>query len=154
MQLVTIGVSLGGGLILNSPYNMFNPIITVPTPPPTPKVDLLDKAYYAINNGSFAVILVATMAMVYGKRSISTWLNSPLARALVESVDQIRLNQEHIKTLVVDIGRLDKTTEELVTQMAELQRELEQSGHLSRQAHATVLSELKNIRDTIKNHDH
>lgn len=118
------------------------------TPPPTP--DLSVRIYDAINSGSFAVVLVAAIGLIYTKRSLSKLATSPLIANLINLIKQIDDNQEKIEGIVIDMNRLDGSTTDLLEQVAALQEDLQNLGTVSDQQHETIIQELKHIRQQIR----
>lgn len=109
-------------------------------------IDLTTKVYDAVNSGSFAVLIVSAAFLVYVKRSIGAWLNSPTAQSVLETLDQIKQNQHRIQGLSVDVDRLDKTTADLLEQLGEIQEEIKSSGEISRNEYRQIMQEISNIR--------
>jgi septal ring factor EnvC (AmiA/AmiB activator) len=120
--------------------------VTLTTQPTATPSGIADKAYNAVNNGSFAVVVVTACFLVYAKRSISAWLSSPAAQSFIELMEQIKRNQEHIQSISLDVDRLDKTTADLLDQLGELQQEIKSSGEISRAEYRQIVQELNHIR--------
>lgn len=116
-------------------------------PSSTPNaIDLTAKAYDAVNNGSFAVLIVSAAFLVYVKRAIGSWLKSPTAQTFLEILEQIKQNQQRIQRLSTDVDRLDKTTSDLLDQLGEIQEEIKSSGEISRNEYRQIMQEISNIR--------
>jgi hypothetical protein len=116
------------------------------TTPPPESPDLAHKIYDAIQSGSFAVLIVAGLGAIYTRRMVGGWLNSPFAKSLLETLEQLRQSQERIAGLACDVDRLDGATADLVKQLADIQKTVVATGELSRQQHQQILQEINAIR--------
>ena len=117
---------------------------TIGTAQPDPNLTI--KIYDAINNGSFAIILVAIGGLVYAKRTVKEFLQSPFAYSLLSLIKQIEANQDHIENIVLDVDRLDKSTAEMLVSISKLQQDIIRSGELSTSQHNLIMQELSNVR--------
>lgn len=118
--------------------------------------NLTTKIYDAVNNGSFAIILVAIGGLIYAKRTVKEFLQSPFANSLISLIKQIEANQDHIETIVLDVDRLDKSTAEMLVSISKLQQDIIRSGELSTSQHTLIMQELSNLRHILgqKRNDH
>jgi hypothetical protein len=124
------------------PSPQFTPTIGTTQPDP----NLTIKVYDAVNNGSFAIILVAVGGIIYLKRSAKEFLQSPFANSLLNLIKQIETNQEHIENIAVDVDRLDKSTADMLDLVAKLQQEILRAGELSTAQHTMIMKELRQVR--------
>jgi hypothetical protein len=117
---------------------------TIGTTQPDPNLTI--KIYDAVNNGSFAIILVAVGGLIYLKRSAREFLQSPFANSLLSLIKQIETNQEHIENIALDVDRLDKSTNDMLDLVSNLQQEILRAGELSTAQHTMIMKELRNVR--------
>jgi len=122
-------------------------IPTIGTTQPDPNLTI--KIYDAVNNGSFAIILVAVGGFIYIKRTAKEFLQSPFANSLLNLIKQIETNQEHIENIVLDVDRLDKSTADVLALVTQLQQEILRSGELSTAQHTMIMKELRHVRALI-----
>jgi hypothetical protein len=124
------------------PSPQFTPTIGTTQPDP----NLTIKIYDAVNNGSFAIILVAIGGFIYIKRTAKEFLQSPFADSLLSLVKQIETNQSHIESMALDVDRLDKSTNDMLDLVAKLQQEILRAGELSTAQHTMIMKELRHVR--------
>jgi hypothetical protein len=117
---------------------------TIGTAQPDPNLTI--KIYDAVNNGSFAIILVAIGGFIYIKRTAKEFLQSPFADSLLSLVKQIETNQSHIESMALDVDRLDKSTNDMLDLVAKLQQEILRAGELSTAQHTMIMKELRHVR--------
>jgi hypothetical protein len=120
----------------------FTPTIGATQPDP----NLTIKIYDAVNNGSFAIILVAVGGLIYLKRTAKEFLQSPFADSLLGLVKQIETNQSHIENMALDVDRLDKSTADMLDLVSKLQQEILRAGELSTAQHTMIMKELRQVR--------
>lgn len=129
-----------------SPSPQYTPTIATTQTDP----NLTIKIYDAVNNGSFAIILVAIGGLIYAKRTVKEFLQSPFANSLLSLIKQIEANQDHIETIVLDVDRLDKSTAEMLVSISKLQQDIIRSGELSTSQHTLIMQELSNVRHILE----
>lgn len=120
---------------------------TIGTTPPDPNITI--KVYDAVNNGSFAVILVAAGGLIYLKRIVKDFVQSPFANSILSLIKQIETNQEYIEKMAISIDRLDKSTADLLALVTQLQNEILQSGELSKTQHELIMKDLQHVQSLI-----
>lgn len=131
--------------LINMQSPQFTP--TIGTTPPDPNITI--KVYDAVNNGSFAVILVAAGGLIYLKRIVKDFVQSPFANSILSLIKQIETNQEYIEKMAISIDRLDKSTADLLALVTQLQNEILQSGELSKTQHELIMKDLQHVQSLI-----
>jgi hypothetical protein len=116
---------------------------------PHQETNLTVKIYDAVNNGSFAVLLVAGFGLVYVKRSIRGFLESPFADNLLTLIKQIEQNQEHIETLSKGVETMGVSTNDVLTQVIKIQRDVEQLDLVTSSQYELIIKELQTIKSIL-----
>jgi hypothetical protein len=122
------------------------PPATLVNVPANPDPHVTVKIYDAVNNGSFAVLLVAGFGLIYVKRSIKGFLESPFADSLITLIKQIEQNQEHIQTLASEVETIGVSTSDVLTQVIKIQRDVEQLDLVTTSQYELITKELQTIK--------
>ena len=120
--------------------------IAVGSSQPTQPYNRADRAWESVNNGSFAVILCFAMVVAYGSRQIGRLVKSPTWLAMINTINQVMINQEKIEGISED-------SKEIIELINKLHTKILAVGKLTHHQHRELIKEIEQLRKEIEKKD-